>query len=176
MKPLFDLLPVVLFILAYKFYDFYVATYTIMIATVLQVFIHWLIHRSFERMHIIMLAVVLGLGSLTLIFHNELFFKWKPTAVSWVMAIIFLFSRYVTQKPLVQHILEEKISLPDNIWLRLNYSWVFFFLLTGGLNLFVVYNYSTDIWVYFKLGLLGLSLFFAICQGLYLHRHADLDE
>ena len=44
----------------------------------------------------------------------------------------------------------------------------------GVLNLYVAYNYSTDIWVNFKLfGGLGLMLLFTLAQGVYLSRHVQ---
>ena len=39
----------------------------------------------------------------------------------------------------------------------------------GAANLYVAFNYSTDIWVNFKLfGGIGLMLVFTLAQGLYL--------
>ncbi len=62
-----------------------------------------------------------------------------------------------------------KINAPQQIWRRLNFAWVIFFLVSGALNIFVAYQFSTDIWVNFKLfGLFGLTLLFAVGQAIYL--------
>jgi intracellular septation protein len=42
----------------------------------------------------------------------------------------------------------------------------------GALNLYVAFNFDEATWVNFKLfGLMGLTLVFALGQGLYLARH-----
>jgi intracellular septation protein len=44
----------------------------------------------------------------------------------------------------------------------------------GALNLYVAFNYSTDLWVNFKLfGGMGLMLVFVLIQALFLARHAE---
>ena len=66
----------------------------------------------------------------------------------------------------------EKIALPKPIWAQVNVAWSIFFLGLGFLNVYVVYHFSTDTWVNFKLfGTLGLILVFAIAQSIYISRH-----
>jgi len=66
----------------------------------------------------------------------------------------------------------EKISLPKPIWSQVNVAWSIFFLGLGFLNIYVVYHFSTNAWVNFKLfGTLGLILVFAIAQSIYISRH-----
>jgi intracellular septation protein len=66
----------------------------------------------------------------------------------------------------------QEYIVPDFVWLRLNLAWILFFTAMGGLNLFVAFRFSTDIWVDFKLfGGMGLLFLFALGQGLYLSRH-----
>ena len=49
-----------------------------------------------------------------------------------------------------------------------------FFVFMGGLNLYVAYNYSTQLWVNFKLfGGMGLMLLFVLVQALFLARHVE---
>jgi intracellular septation protein len=70
--------------------------------------------------------------------------------------------------------MEQQVSLPDEIWGRLRSSWIGFFVMMGALNLYVAYNYSTDAWVNFKLfGGMGLMLAFAVLQALMLAKHVD---
>ncbi|HEV8110305.1 MAG TPA: septation protein IspZ, partial [Burkholderiales bacterium] len=75
---------------------------------------------------------------------------------------------------LIRAMLSEQVRLPDPVWSRLNWSWVGFFVFMGGLNLYVAYNYSTDLWVNFKLfGGMGLMLVFVVVQALFLARHVE---
>jgi len=172
MKLLFDLFPVLLFFIAYKTYDIYTATAVIIVASAVQVGYVYLKYRRVEKMHIITLALVVILGGLTLILHDEAFIKWKPTIVNWGFALVFLGSHFIGQKPIVRRMMDQAIQLPDPIWLKLSWMWVGFFIFSGLLNLYVAYNFDTDTWVNFKLfGLMGLTLVFIIIQGLYVSRY-----
>ena len=81
-KILFDFFPIVLFFIAYKMYGFYVATVVVIVATISQIAIYWLQHRRVEKLHLITLGFVVVFGNATLIFQNELFFKWKPSILN----------------------------------------------------------------------------------------------
>ncbi len=181
MKFLFDLFPILLFFIAYKFFGIYTATAVAIAASFLQVGLFWLKHRRFETMHLITLSIIVVFGGLTLILRDSTFIKWKPTVVNWLFAVIFLASQFIGEKPLIQRMLDKNISLPAPIWTRLNLSWTLFFITLGCANLYVAFYYGLDldahtrenIWVNFKLiGMMGLTLVFIIGQGFYLSRHA----
>ena len=172
MKLLFDLFPVVLFFIAFKMYDIYVATAVIIVATMLQVGYMYLKHKRVEKIHIITLILILVLGGLTLILQDEDFIKWKPTIVNWGFALVFIGSHYIGEKPIIQRMLSQAISLPKPIWFNLSWLWVGFFVISGIANLYVAFNYDTDTWVNFKLfGLMGMTIVFIIIQGLYISRY-----
>lgn len=172
MKLLFDFFPVLLFFITFKLYDIYVATGVAIVASFLQVALFWLIHRRFDKMHVITLVLILILGGATLIFRNPVFIKWKPTGIYWVTALVFFISRYAGQKTLIERMMESNIQLSKNIWHRLNIAWVIFFLLMGFFNIYIAYNYDTNTWVNFKFfGGLGLTILFVLVQSFYLAKH-----
>lgn len=175
MKLLFDFFPIFIFFLAFKFFGIYIATATTMAASLLQVAIYWLRHKSFESLHIITLITVMLFGGTTLLLHNELFIKWKPTAIYWIFAVVFLGSQFIGKKPLIQRLLDSKMSLPKAVWQRLNISWVLFFAVMGIANVYVLYHFSTNAWVNFKLfGTLGLTILFLIFQAIYMSKYLDV--
>ena len=182
MKLLFDFFPVLLFFVTFKLYDdpqagILAATLVIIVATIVQVAVSWVMHKRVEKLHIITLALVVMFGGITLLLEDEIFIKWKPTVVNWLFALVFLGSEFIGKKSLIRRLMDAKITLEDNIWTRLNLSWITFFLVAGALNLYVVYNYDTDTWVNFKLfGLLGLTFAFIVLQGFYLVHHIQDDE
>jgi intracellular septation protein len=172
MKLLLDFLPIALFFIAYKLGNIYIATGIAIVASLIQVL--WSRSRQgrFETMPLITLGILSVLGGATLIFQNELFIKWKPTAVYWILALVFLFSQFLTKKPIIQRMAEQNLNLPPAAWKKLNISWVLFFTLMGCANLYVVKNFDTDTWVNFKLfGTLGLTLVFIILQVIYMARY-----
>ncbi len=174
MKLLFDFFPVLLFVIAYKLSNIFVATGVTIIAVLCQVLYFWLKNKRLEVMHLFSLVIIVFLGGATLLFHNELFIKWKPTALNWFLALVFLGSHLVGRKPMIQMLIGSQIQLKPAIWKRLSYSWVVFFILMGFANLWVVYNFNTDVWVNFKLfGVIGLTLVFVFLQALFLTRHIE---
>lgn len=177
MKFLYDIFPVLLFFVAYKTYDIYVATATAIIATIVQVGLFWLRHRRFEKMHLITLAVITLFGGATLALKDPVFIMWKPTIAYWLFAAVFLASQYIGQKCLVERMMGHALQTRPSIWLRLNLAWVVFFIIMGVVNLYVAYNYAEETWVNFKLfGLMGLTLLFVLAQGLVLARHLEPAE
>lgn len=187
MKLFFDFLPIVLFFVAYKFgggdYQFngqiyqvegiYAATAVMIVATLIQVSYTWIRHRTVERAHVITLILVVLLGGLTLWLQNPDFIMWKPTAVNWLFALVFIGAYVFTDKSLLERMMGEHIQLPAKIWSRLNVAWVLFFLFSGIANLYVAFNFDEATWVNFKLfGMLGLTIAFVIAQSIYLARHA----
>jgi intracellular septation protein len=174
MKFLYDLLPVIFFFVAYKFYDIYTATFVAIFAAVLQLGYALLRRKPIDMMQLLSLGVITLLGGATLLFKNELFIKWKPTAIYWLMGVVFYGSQFFGPKPLkpiAQRMMEKSVELPTRLWKKLNLSWVIFFMLMGGLNLIVVYNFDTNTWVNFKLfGSFGLTLIFVLLQAVVLSK------
>ncbi len=174
MKLLFDFFPIVLFFIVYKCCDIYTATAVAMIASVTQVIFYRFKFQQYDKMHLISLAIIVVLGSATLLFHNPVFIKWKPTGIYWLSSLVFLGSGFIGSKPLIQKMMEENVQLSSSVWHKLNNAWAVFFVLMGSLNLYVAYYYDTDAWVNFKLfGGVGFTLLFVLMQAFYLSKHMD---
>jgi intracellular septation protein len=177
MKLLTDFLPILLFFIAYKMFDIYVATAVAIAATFLQVAVTWLKTRKVATMQLVTLAILVTFGGLTLYLRNEQFIKWKPTVINWIFAAAFLGSQFFGEKTVVERLMSAQIKLPNPIWRRLNLSWVAFFLIMGEANLYVMYNFDRDTWVNFKLfGMLGMTMVFLVIQSLFLARHINVPE
>ena len=177
MKFLFDLFPILLFFVAYKMYDIYVATAVAIGAAFVQTVLFWLKHRKFEKMHLITLAILVVFGGLTLILRDPVFIKWKPTVVNWLFGATFLGSQFIGERPLVERMMGHAITVPGPVWRRLNWAWILFFLAMGLINIYVAYNFSEETWVNFKLfGMMGLTLVFVFAQAFYLGRYMETDE
>jgi intracellular septation protein len=177
MKLLTDFLPILLFFIAYKVFDIYVATAVVIAATFLHVAVIWLKTRKVAAMQLVTLAILVIFGGLTLYLHNEQFIKWKPTVINWIFGAAFLGSQFFGEKTVVERLMSAQINLPNQIWRRLNASWVAFFLIMGGANLYVMSNFDRDTWVNFKLfGMLGMTMVFLVIQSLFLARHINVAE
>lgn len=177
MKFLFDFLPILLFFIAYKSYDIYVATGVAIIASIIQVVWLWIKQRRVDPMPLLTLALIVVLGGATLVLQDEVYIKWKPTAVNWLFALVFLGSQFIGNMTIAQRMMGKAIDLPSSIWAKLNLAWSLFFFSMGTANLYVAFNFDTDTWVNFKLfGMLGLTLAFMIGQALYMARYMKTDK
>ena len=202
MKLLFDLFPVILFFIAFKYAEknpelaadwvgtligsttitaqqapILLATVVVIVATIVQIaWVHFR-HGKVDKMLWISLGLVVVFGGMTLIFKNEAFIKWKPTILYWVFAGSMAFAALTMKKNAIRAMLGEQLTLPDAVWQRLNLAWIGFFIFMGILNLLVAFNFSTDTWVNFKLfGGMGLMLLFVIGQGMLLSKYVEEDK
>ena len=174
MQFLIDLLPVIAFFIAYKMAGIFVATAVLIVGVLIQTAVSWVRHRKVSGMLLTSAILVVVFGGLTLLIHDATFIKWKPTIVSWLFAAAFLASQFMRGQPIIQRLLGENVVLDAGDWNRLNLMWVVFFVIEGVLNLYVAYNFDEATWVNFKLfGLMGLTLLFALAQGVWISRRAD---
>jgi intracellular septation protein len=177
MKIFFDLLPVILFFIAYKMFDIYVATGVIIVACLVQLIAVRLVTKRVEKVYIWTCLAVVLLGGLTIWLRDPMFIKWKPSIVNWGLGLAFLISQFVGEKPLVERMLGKALEMPREKWKRLNFAWILFFLACGSLNIFIAYRWSESAWVNFKLfGLTGLSFAFIIIQMALLRAHIKEPE
>ena len=117
-----------------------------------------------------MLIVVFG--GATLLLKDETFIKWKPTVLYWLFATVLTVSRLFFNKNFIRSMMDQQVSAPDQVWNKLLFAWVGFFVFMGILNLYVAFNYQTDTWVSFKLfGGIGLMLLFVLGQAFVLAPH-----
>jgi len=177
MKFLFDLFPVILFFVAFKLADIYVATGVAIAATFAQVGWLRLRRRRVDPMLWASLAIIVVFGGATLLLRDETFIKWKPTVLYWLFALALASSALLFRKNLLRAILKSQLVLPEPVWARLNWSWTLFFAFMGAANIYVAYSFPTDFWVNFKLfGGMGLMLLFVIGQAFFLAKHIEPDE
>ena len=166
MKFFFDLFPVILFFAVFKFKGIFAATAVAIIASFVQ--IGWMLarRRKVEPMMWISLIIITLFGGATILLHNESFIKWKPSILYWVMGSTILISQLFFDKNAMKALMSKQVTLADNVWKKINMSWGLFFVVLGFINLWVIYHFSTDTWVNFKLfGIMGLIVVFSIVQG-----------
>lgn len=200
MKILFDLFPVILFFAVFKLagsnpetaqtFATYIAyqadplhlpvlfaTATAIMATMVQILWVKLRHGKVDTMLWVSFGIILVFGGATLLLHDEAFIKIKPTALYWLFALVLLFSKIIFKKNLIRSLMQEKMRLPDSIWNRLNLAWSGFFIFLGILNLYVAWNFSTDLWVNFKLfGATGIMFIFIILQAFMVSKYIEEDK
>ena len=207
MKQLFDFLPILLFFILYKFYldlpddlilginawvplmdltpgqssdAIYLATLAAIVVTLIQVGLAAIIVKKVEKMPLITLVLLVVFGGATLALKDPAFIQWKPTAINWLFALVFLGSHVIGKKPLIQRMMGHAITIEEQrVWVQLNLAWIGFFVVSGIANMIVApeidpfgLQFSEDTWVDFKLfGLMGMTIAFVIAQAFFLARY-----
>ena len=181
MKFLFDLFPIILFFIAFKFGDIYTATIVAMVATIVQILWVYYRHRKIDAMQWVSLVMIIVFGSLTIFLHDKTFIQLKPTALYWLFSGVLLISAQFFKKNWIQILMGKQVTLKQShshsVWHQLNLAWATFFFVMGALNLYIAFEFSEDTWVNFKLfGSTGLLIAFVIAQGIWLSKHMEHTE
>jgi intracellular septation protein len=150
----------------------FVGTAVFMAAVVIALVISYALTRHLPLMPLITVAVVLVFGSLTLVLHDELFIKLKPTIIYLLFAGVLL-GGLAFGKPLLGIVFDSVFHLSEEGWRKLTLRWALFFVALAVLNEIVWRTQSTDVWVSFKVfGVLPLTLLFAGLQFPLMTRYA----
>ncbi len=175
-RLLFDLGPLIIFFVAYKFAGIFWATGIFMVAASLALLLGWLAEKRLRVMPLVTLVLVLVLGGLTLYLGDSTFIKMKPTVVYLVFAVILgggiIFDQYY-----LKFVFDGAFHLPDQAWRVLTWRWVAFFSALAVVNEIVWRNFSESMWVNFKVfGILPLVFGFALANTPFMLKYMPRDN
>jgi len=177
MHVFLEYLPLVVFFIVNKFSDIYWATGSLIFTSGLQILYYFIKKEKIPTRNWVILGFLTFFGGLTIFFHDDAFIKWKVTVINELFALTLLVSYYAFNNNIIKRMLEDSLTLPDNIWRNLNLAWAAFFASCGLLNYYIAFNFELETWVNFKVfGLIGLTFIFAICSMLSIYRYLPTDE
>ena len=176
LKPVVDYGPLVTFFVTYYLEDLFFATAAIMVATVVVIFLSFLLTHKVPTMPLVT-AVAIGIfGGLTLFLKDETFIKMKPTIVEIIIAGI-LFGGLFFKKLFLKNLMGSALPMTDEGWRKLTSRFAWFSLGLAILNELVWRTQTTDIWVNFKVwGLMILTFLFIFSQMPLIQRHSLKDQ
>jgi intracellular septation protein len=164
LKLVLDLGPLLVFFAANSRFGIFAATGAFMAAIVLALAVAYALTRHLPIMPLVTAVVVLVFGTLTLVLHDELFIKVKPTII-YVLFGGVLLGGLAFGKSLLGVVFDSVFHLTDEGWRKLTWRWALFFLALAVLNEIVWRTQTTDVWVSFKVfGVVPLTFLFAALQ------------
>jgi intracellular septation protein len=164
LKLVLDIGPLILFFAANAKFGIYAATGTFMAAVLIALAVSYVLTRHVAVMPLVTAAIVLVFGGLTLVLHDDLFIKLKPTII-YVLFGGTLVGGLMFGKPLLGMVFDSVFHLREEGWRKLTWRWALFFFALAILNEIVWRTQTTDVWVSFKLfGVVPLTFLFAALQ------------
>jgi intracellular septation protein len=150
LKLVLDIGPLVLFFAANAKFGIFAATGAFMAAVLIALAVAYALTRHIAIMPLVTAVIVLVFGGLTLVLHDELFIKLKPTIIYLLFGGTLLVG-LALGKPLLGLLFESVFHLTEEGWRKLTWRWALFFLALAVINEIVWRTQTTDFWVSFKL-------------------------
>jgi intracellular septation protein len=172
LKLVLDLGPLLIFFAANSRFGIFAATGAFMAAIVIALAVAYALTRHLPIMPLVTAIVVLVFGGLTLVLHDELFIKVKPTIIYVLFGGVLLVG-LAFGRSLLGIVFDSVFHLTPEGWRKLTLRWALFFLALALINEIVWRTQTTDVWVSFKVfGVVPLTFLFAALQYPLLHRCA----
>ena len=164
LKLALDIGPLVLFFAANSKFGIFAATAAFMVAVLLALAVAYALTRHIAIMPVVTAVIVLVFGGLTIILHDDLFIKLKPTII-YVLFGGTLLAGLALDKPFLSIMFDQMFHLTAEGWRKLTLRWALFFLFLAVVNEAVWRTQTTDFWVSFKLfGVVPLTFLFGALQ------------
>jgi intracellular septation protein len=177
MHAILEYIPLVIFFIFYKFGDIYWATGSLIVTSAIQIAYYLIKKQPVPKRNLIFFGLIAVFGGLTIFLHDDTFLKWKVTIINGIFAVALIASQKFFNKNIIKQFLAEALTLPEEIWNKLNLAWAMFFATCGLLNWYIAFNFSLEAWVNFKVfGLTGLTFVFAIGSVLSLYKYMPDDQ
>jgi intracellular septation protein len=172
LKLVLDLGPLLIFFAANSRFGIFAATGAFMAAIVIALAVAYALTRHLPIMPLVTAVVVVVFGTLTLVLHDELFIKVKPTIIYVLFGGVLLVG-LAFGKSLLGLVFDSVFHLTAEGWRKLTLRWALFFLALALVNEVVWRTQTTDVWVSFKVfGVVPLTFLFAALQYPLLTRYA----
>ena len=145
--------------------DLKIAIPPFIIATLISLFVVWLIEKKIPMVPLISGILITLFGGLTIYFDNAIFLYIKPTIINVLFGLTLLLGKFFTDEPILKKMMGKSLSLTSKGWDLLNKRWVYFFFGIAILNECVWRTQSEEFWVNFKVwGLLPITFIFTAFQ------------
>ena len=120
-----------------------VAIPPLIIATIISVFIVWILEKKIPFVPLLGGALITFFGGLTIYFKDPIFIYMKPTIINIIFALALFFGKYFTREPILKftrtHIL---CSSSTSLEIIINVQYDIHTGITVSVNIFLLYEQS----------------------------------
>jgi intracellular septation protein len=154
----------------------FVATALFIVATLTALIVSLVLTRRLPIMPFVTCVVVVIFGGLTLWLKDETFIKMKPTIVNALFGGALL-GGLLFGRSLLGYVFDAVFKLTAEGWRKLTFRWGIFFFVLALLNEVVWRNFSTNMWINFKVfGIMPITFIFALTQLPLINRYTLPEE
>jgi len=154
----------------------FVATALFIVATLTALIVSLVLTRRLPIMPFVTGVVVVIFGGLTLWLKDETFIKMKPTIVNALFGGALL-GGLLFGRSLLGYVFDAVFKLTAEGWRKLTFRWGIFFFVLALLNEVVWRNFSTNMWINFKVfGIMPITFIFALTQLPLINRYTLPEE
>lgn len=166
-----DLGPLILFFIAFHYLGIYGATAVFMAAVLAALALGYWQERKLSPMPLFSAILVVVFGTLTLYLHNDVFIKIKLTIFYAFVGVVLLGGLQFNHL-FIKYVFAQAFELSETGWRKLTWRWGLFALTLALLNEIVWRNFTTTVWVDFKVwGIMPLIFLFALAQTPLVMKH-----
>src|SRR6476659_7686315 len=123
MHFLAEYFPLILFFVAFKVADIYVAPAVAIVASIAQIVYFRMRRGKVAPMHWMSLGIIVVFGGATLLLHDETFIKWKPTVLYWLFSVSLLVAEFGFNKNAIKAMMGKQMVLPESVWRKMLIAW-----------------------------------------------------
>lgn len=131
-------------------------------------------YRTISKMTIYSNGLIIGLGLISVLFNDGIWFKLQPAIIELVFFILLMVTSFQGRPLLVTMVQQQQGEIKNNIMLdflkSLNVRLAFFFLLHSILAVWAAFYWSTESWALLKGVGLTLSMFLYVLAEILLLR------
>ncbi len=180
MKALLDFIPLVLFFYFSKTGGkdgIFLGTQALLVSMVAIYAFHFVQQKwRLEKSQWLTLLATVGFCGLTLLLHDDVWLRWKSTAINWIFALVMVAGNLVGDRPIPERVLGSVFDMPRRKWQKLAMLWALYFLVLGGAHWLFAFVWPAH-WLDFKVwGSMAITLVFMVANvvGLKAHLRQDL--
>lgn len=168
MNAFIEFIPLIAFFVTAKVYGIIPATGALLVSVCLVSALHYAKNKRLTKNQWSVLVLTLLFGSLTLIFNNDVFVRYKSVVINAVFCLALLGS-IVIKRPLMRLGMGNVFVLNMRGWMWLTGIWAAYFALLGLLHYYTAFYMSDDAWLAFKLyGWIPFFIAFLVGQFIFL--------
>ena len=140
------------------------ATWALVPVSALALAFGFVMERRIAPLPLLAGGAALIFGGLTLVFHNPIFVKIKPTVINALLGVCLIGGYFLGKSPL-KLLMGDMLQLSEPTWRKLTVRYGLFFFVMAGLNE-LVRNTQTDLtWGFWRMpGMAILTVLFAFTQ------------